>query len=278
MKKYNSSLNLIISAACLFVFAAILFFLIKIDKTDISSASSNGNTAVEQDKTSSSTPTKGKKDGGLSPASEAKREQYQSGDMNGQISDDANAQEQETPSSKPEEEAVSQPDDANVQEEEPSSYEPEKKEEKATEIPQVSMSSIESVYASSWLAEPEYGIYHTTEKLIDGDTSTAWCEDVSGNGIRETVELYFDGEYVVSGMYIWPGYHKSDEMFEKNSTPTRIRLTGDHSETFDLEDAKKRQKLVFDTLMTTDELTIEILKVREGWGYKDTLISEVKLF
>ena len=142
----------------------------------------------------------------------------------------------------------------------------------------ITMHNIESISASSWKSEPEFDLYHRPVNLIDGDLNTAWCENVADSGVGETVDLYFDNEFVVSGIYIYPGYHKSNELFEKNGTPVKIRITGDHSETFSLKDEMKRQKLTFDTPMTTDGLTIEILKVRKGWKYNDTLITEIKLF
>lgn len=160
--------------------------------------------------------------------------------------------------------------------EEKEAVETERKE--SAEIPAISMSTIESVFASSWKAEPEYDLYHVPENIIDGDMNTGWCEDAEGNGEGEEVVLYFDKNYMVSGMYIYPGYHKNESLFVKNGMPIRIKITGDHSETFDLDDEMNRQKLTFETPMITDELTIEILKVRKGTKYSDTLITDVKLF
>lgn len=151
-------------------------------------------------------------------------------------------------------------------------------EKAAGKAPAVSKERIESVSASSWKAEPEYDLYHVPENILDGDLSTGWCEDAKGNGTGETVTVYFDRECLVAGLYIYPGYHKSKDLFLKNGTPTKVRITGDHSEVFTLEDEMKRQKLTFSSPMTTDAITIEILEVREGSKYTDTLITDIKPF
>ena len=149
---------------------------------------------------------------------------------------------------------------------------------KKNSVPAISMDGIETISASSWKSEPEYGLYHVPENMIDGNLSTGWCEDAGGDGIGETVYLYFDKQYKVTGMYIYPGYHKSQDLFEKNGVPVKIKITGDHAETFTLNDEMKSQKLTFSEPMLTEKLTIEILKVRSGSKYKDTLITDIKMY
>ena len=79
-------------------------------------------------------------------------------------------------------------------------------------------------------------------------------------------------------MDIYPGYHKSQDLFEKNGVPVKIKITGDHAETFTLNDEMKSQKITFSEPMLTEKLTIEILKVRTGSKYKDTLITDIKMY
>ena len=149
---------------------------------------------------------------------------------------------------------------------------------KKNSVPAISMDGIETISASSWKSEPEYGLYHVPENMIDGDLSTGWCEDAGGDGIGETVYLYLDKQYKVTGMDIYPGYHKSQDLFEKNGVPVKIKITGDHAETFTLNDEMKSQKITFSEPMLTEKLTIEILKVRSGSKYKDTLITDILMY
>ena len=163
-------------------------------------------------------------------------------------------------------------------EEEEAARKEEEEAAKKNSVPAISMDGIETISASSWKSEPEDGLYHVPENMIDGNLSTGWCEDAGGDGIGETVYLYFDKQYKVTGMYIYPGYHKSQDLFEKNGVPVKIKITGDHAETFTLNDEMKSQKITFSEPMLTEKLTIEILKVRSGSKYKDTLITDILMY
>ena len=184
------------------------------------------------------------------------------------------AEEEEAAKKKAEEEAAAK----KKAEEEEAARKKEEEAAKKNSVPAISMDGIETISASSWKSEPEYGLYHVPENMIDGNLSTGWCEDAGGDGIGETVYLYFDKQYKVTGMYIYPGYHKSQDLFEKNGVPVKIKITGDHAETFTLNDEMKSQKITFSEPMLTEKLTIEILKVRSGSKYKDTLITDILMY
>ena len=184
------------------------------------------------------------------------------------------AEEEEAARKKAEEEAAAK----KKAEEEEAARKKEEEAAKKNSVPAISMDGIETISASSWKSEPEYGLYHVPENMIDGNLSTGWCEDAGGDGIGETVYLYFDKQYKVTGMYIYPGYHKSQDLFEKNGVPVKIKITGDHAETITLNDEMKSQKITFSEPMLTEKLTIEILKVRSGSKYKDTLITDILMY
>jgi len=61
----------------------------------------------------------------------------------------------------------------------------------------------------------EWGKYHP-KNLRDGDNATCWCEgEKDGYGVGATV--YVSVPWHVDGMLIRNGYHKSKELYEKNS-------------------------------------------------------------
>lgn len=246
MKKENSNVLIALSVIFVLLFAAILYVLVISTKTNESS----GNNAAEVQ--ADELPDASSNDD--SSGSRTSDNDDNTDDLPHDSEESLQDTEQQTVESEPAEQ------------------------ESAKTYAAITMSDIESISASSWKSEEEFDLFHRPENLIDGDLSTGWCEDSEGGGIGEKVYLYFDKDYAVDGIYIYPGYHKSKELFEKNGTPIKIRITGDHSELFYLEDEMKRQKLVFSEPMTTDNLTIEILEVRKGWKYDDTLITEIKLF
>ena len=212
-------------------------------------------------------------------------EETASGNSEAETTDTAETEEEAAAKKKAEEEAAAKKkaeEEAaakkKAEEEEAARKKAEEEAAKKNSVPAISMDGIETISASSWKSEPEYGLYHVPENMVDGDLSTGWCEDAGGDGIGETVYLYFDKQYKVTGMYIYPGYHKSQDLFEKNGVPVKIKITGDHAETFTLNDEMKSQKITFSEPMLTEKLTIEILKVRTGSKYKDTLITDIMMY
>ena len=143
----------------------------------------------------------------------------------------------------------------------------------------VTMDMITSITASSWKTEPEYDQYHYPENMLDGDLTTAWCEDVKGDGVGEMVTVYFDRKCKISGLYIYAGYHKSKDLFNKNNVPIQILVRGDdRTEVLTLDANMKRQKLNFTAPMYTEHFSLEIRKVHKGTTYDDTLITDIKFY
>ena len=137
-----------------------------------------------------------------------------------------------------------------------------------------------NVIADSHLSEEAFHMKHTADRVIDGSLETAWVEGVPGYGVGQSITLVFDGEYQISGLNIWAGYHKSEELFYKNARPQQIRVifTGGEEVTYSLQDVMRKQTLYFDAPVVTDAVTILIDSVYPGTVYEDTVISEITLF
>ena len=144
----------------------------------------------------------------------------------------------------------------------------------------VSMSAVSGTGASSYLVEPQYGISHGPELVIDGSLSTGWVESVSGQGIGESVTLSLDGVYRVSGFTINAGYQKSISLYYKNSRPASLLVTfsDGSSVTIGLEDYFGQQTFTFSSPVETAGVTFTIESVYAGNTYQDTVISEISLF
>ena len=144
----------------------------------------------------------------------------------------------------------------------------------------VSMSAVSGTSASSYLVEPQYGISHGPELVIDGSLSTGWVENVPGQGIGESVTLSLDGVYRVSGFTINAGYQKSSSLYYKNSRPASLLVTfsDGSSVRLDLEDYFGQQTFTFDRPVETTSVTFTIESVYAGNKYQDTVISEISLF
>lgn len=140
------------------------------------------------------------------------------------------------------------------------------------------MSAISDVSATSILSEKD--ITHDAKRIVDGNPGTGWVEGVRGQGINESVTLYFNGNYQINGMMIKAGYHKSSAHYEKNSRPAEIRITYSDgaSEIHTLRDVYSTQEVQLNNSRATNSITLTILSVYPGNKYEDTVISEVSFY
>ncbi|MBR4867734.1 MAG: protein kinase, partial [Clostridia bacterium] len=147
-------------------------------------------------------------------------------------------------------------------------------------IPDYSNAYLSGAAASSYLNEAKANIQHTPNRIADGKMDTGWVEGVAGYGENQYVQLQFDRECYVSGFTIWNGYHKSQDLYAKNSRPARIQITfsdGSHYYS-NLSDVMQPQKITFSQKIATKEVTITVVSVYHGSKFDDTVISEISLF
>ena len=95
-------------------------------------------------------------------------------------------------------------------------------ESEQVEIPEIRMRDVKDVSASSYLSEKN--IKHVPDRIMDGDTTTAWVEGVEGNGEGESITFTFGDLYVVSDIKIWNGYQKSEDLYYKNARTSELEL------------------------------------------------------
>lgn len=134
---------------------------------------------------------------------------------------------------------------------------------------------INHIEASSELNE---GTSSYAASLIeDGDLRTAWVEGTDGQGVGESISLTFDQAYQISGMEIYAGYQKSEDLYYKNSRPETITVgfSDGTSAQYTLQDVNEKQTVRFPTAVETDRLTVRIDSVYAGSKYTDTAISEL---
>lgn len=142
----------------------------------------------------------------------------------------------------------------------------------------VSMSDVDTVTASSALNEFE--MTHSPSLVMDGDTTTGWVEGAEGQGEGEMITFTLSAQRQISGFSIYNGYQKSDDLYHKNSRPSRITVftPGGESYSFDLEDSMGMQTFRFSEPLTSSSISFRIDSVYAGSKYKDTVISEIALF
>jgi hypothetical protein len=85
---------------------------------------------------------------------------------------------------------------------------------------------------------PEERFTYEPENVKDGYPGSCWVEGASGPGTGEWLELRPNEPKALSGLQMWPGFHKSPELFKANARPKRIKVTlnGEHSFVADIPD------------------------------------------
>ena len=148
----------------------------------------------------------------------------------------------------------------------------------SSNVPAITESAIVNAYHSS--ADKEGTYIHSALLTIDNDTKSCWAEGVQGLGIGENIAIHFNGTYKVSGMNIWTGHQKTEDLFYKNARPTAIRVIGSDgsNEVYNLNDMFGVQRVNFKNPINVSNVKIVVEKVAPGNKYEDTCIAEVKFF
>ena len=115
--------------------------------------------------------------------------------------------------------------------------------------------------------------------MFDGRLDTAWVEGVDGVGAGERITLMFDDERLVSGISFLNGYHKSNDLFQKNGRITAIDVATSSGEqlTAEVADDPGEQVRTFDRPVRLKWITISIASAMAGTKYTDTAISEMRV-
>lgn len=142
----------------------------------------------------------------------------------------------------------------------------------------INMNLIQGVYHSSALKDGG-NTYHGY-LTMDGDIKTCWAEGAPGQGIGENIRVDFKDNCKISGLNIWTGYQKSEDLFYKNSRPIAIRVLGSDgsNEIYKIEDKMGKQRVDFKQPIYGDSLRIVIHKIAPGSKFDDTCIAEIDFF
>ena len=152
-------------------------------------------------------------------------------------------------------------------------------EKNSSEVPPVSRRSIAGASHSSADVEGN-GYIHSAFLALDRDIKTCWAEGITGHGIGESITINFNETCKVSGMNIWTGHQKTEDLFYKNNRPTKIRIVGSDgsNEVYNLNDAMGKQSVSFKRPISVNNIKIVIEEVAKGNKYQDTCIAEVEFF
>lgn len=129
-------------------------------------------------------------------------------------------------------------------------------------------------------ADAEGSYVHSAALAIDNNPASCWSEGVPGLGIGESIVIGFNNTYKVSGMRIWIGHQKSQDLFYKNARPSAIRVLGSDgsNQLYNVQDVFGPQDINFVQPVNANSIKLIIEKAKPGSTYEDTCISEVLFY
>ena len=140
------------------------------------------------------------------------------------------------------------------------------------------MKGVSGTSSSSALKEGDK--VYSASNIIDSNGHTCWADGVEGLGIGESITINFNQKYNISGFRIFNGHQKSQDLYNKNSRPTVLRVIGSDGSNvvYNIEDSIYEQDIYFDKMISVDNIKLVIEKVARGSKYEDTCISELIFF
>lgn len=141
--------------------------------------------------------------------------------------------------------------------------------------------NISNLTASSELNPQAYqgqSRYYFVENIIDGDSTTAWVEGVSGDGINEWLKVDFKQKMRVKEIKIVSGYAADQYRFDINNRVKKIKIlfSDNSSRQILLEDSLNPQLIKIKNPPLIKWVKFEILEVYPGSKFQDTAVSELE--
>ncbi len=117
--------------------------------------------------------------------------------------------------------------------------------------------------------------------MLDRNLNTAWCEDVEGAGIGESILITFDNKVNIQGVKIYGGYWKNESIYQKNAKPKLISIYDDNGNAVEAQlNNEMRVDVIPLNFKNTQSIKIVVNNVTLGIGKdaEDTLISEIVVY
>ena len=135
-----------------------------------------------------------------------------------------------------------------------------------------------SAFASSELYEGD--ILFAAKYAIDSGINRPWVESVNGNGVGETLTLYFDNKETITFLSFQLGYARNQDLYDINNRPSKMRISFSDGSGFDysFRDVNQEQNVKLSKEIDTDWVKLTIQDVYSGTVCDDTCIYLVRAY
>lgn len=140
--------------------------------------------------------------------------------------------------------------------------------------------SWDNMNASSSL-EDTSKISYLPQCASDNNSSTCWVEGKEDDGIGEWIQLNSNSNVKIKSIDIENGYRKSEYVFNINNRVKKVLIEFSNGTciTKELQDGfNNKNKIEFQNKIEVKSIKFTILDVYKGIKYRDTCISEIKVF
>lgn len=138
----------------------------------------------------------------------------------------------------------------------------------------------DSVSVSSEMTQSSSNSRFDALMAVDGDIYTCWQENAYDDGRGEWICLNYDSPLIVSAIAIWPGYWKSDYLFNGNAKPLSLMIRFDSGACviFELKNSMECVTVMLNQPVETRSVCVKVLDVWPGDIWNDLAISEIAVY
>ncbi|MBR1629264.1 MAG: hypothetical protein IJ679_08390 [Lachnospiraceae bacterium] len=145
---------------------------------------------------------------------------------------------------------------------------------------------VSAAKASSTIDQSSKNVSNYAMYMFDGNDQTSWQEGVSGYGIGENIDIFFEDKYEINYIGFKFGNWKNDKYYYGNAKPKTLF--------FEVDDVKNddvvREQVEFPNsnwgidwvevknIKRTDHMKLTIVDVYPGTSYEDTCITDILVF
>jgi tetratricopeptide (TPR) repeat protein len=138
-----------------------------------------------------------------------------------------------------------------------------------------------SIEATSFSRDVSQGVerYNKPENMFDDNLLTIWAEDDPGNGVGQKIIIKSKPAFDLGTLSLTNGFAYDEEFYYNNNRLLKLKVSSDKGDwkIVDFSDGVLQMQEVTIGFKDVDELTLEVLEIKQGEVFNDLCISEMRI-